>query len=253
MNKNKKKHQSNATSLVASLVKLGAIGRIIASQAERASRVLRGVLPHDEFLAGSGCDSRALGASPGARLGNQRAGSIHAVRHVAHHPQMTAQLHLLLGLPALAVGLALAAVHAKVDVANAPVLAVITGVRVYGLDELGVAAVQAIDQTRRYQRLGRIQANDLVHPEEQVIGHQAANVRAQRVTHAGGTGDWQTEVSEGRQRLREATCHWTHVGHCCWVTWRLRQFSPVNEEDVVAAVSHVGVAKNGYWNCVVAT
>lgn len=81
-------------------------------------------------------------------------------------------------LPVLTEGLHLAAVDAKVYVADPADLAVISRVGVYHLDEVGVTGIQTIHQTRSDKRTGGIQTNYSVYPEEQIIGHDAADMSA---------------------------------------------------------------------------
>jgi len=63
-------------------------------------------------------------------------------------------------------GLHLAAVHAKVHVADATDLAVVSGVGVYHLDEVGVTGVQTVHQTRSEKRTRGIQAD---YPGENIV------------------------------------------------------------------------------------
>lgn len=115
------------------------------------------MLAHRHVLPRPGGDPRPSGTPSRAGLGRQaRAAVVYALRHEADHPHVTAQLSVL---HALAEGLHPAAVDAKVRVTDATVLAVVSDVGVYRLDEIGVAGVEAIRHAHRHQRPGGIQAD----------------------------------------------------------------------------------------------
>jgi len=152
------RHFRDATSLVAVTVPVSrAVRRIGVEKAEGSSGVDRGVLTHLHVLSRPGGDPWTRRTSSGAGFRDQaRATIVHALRHVADCPHMAAQL---IHLPVRAEGLHLAAVHAEVHVADATDLAVVSGVGVYHLDEIGVTGVQTVHQAWSDKRTRGIQAD----------------------------------------------------------------------------------------------
>lgn len=169
---------SHATASITAPVlrKPGTVRRVIAGQAEGPLGARRSVLANEKILPESDGDSRARWTPPGARLGDQRPVSVDALSHVADDPHVAAQLVILL---VLAERLDLPAVNADVNVSDPPDFAVIPGVGVDHFDKVRVATVQPVAQARTHQRTSRVQAHDPVHPEEQVVCHYTAKVRAQ--------------------------------------------------------------------------
>lgn len=146
----------HAASLVAAAAPVSrTVGRDRSLVAEGSAGVEGRVLAHRQVLARPGGDPRPRRATSRAGLGDQAAVA-YALRHVADHPHVAAQLILV---ATLAVGLHLTAVDAKVDVTGATDLAVVSGVGVYHLDELGVAGVETVHQARPQERPGGIQAD----------------------------------------------------------------------------------------------
>lgn len=130
-----------AASLVAAAVPVSrAVRRIGVVEAEGTSDVGRRVLTHRHVLSRPGGDPRTRRTPPGAGFRDQarRPTVVHALRHEADRPYVTAQL---VHLPIRTEGLHLAAVHAKVHVADTTDLAVVSSVGMYHLDEIGVTGV----------------------------------------------------------------------------------------------------------------
>lgn len=144
-----------ATSLVTMPVPIFRTVRwILAGEAKRAPGSERCVLPHGHIFAGSESDSRPGRTPPRARLGHRiLAPIVDALCHVTNDPDVTAQLIIRL---VLAEWLHFSTVHAKIHVAHAPTLPVISGVRVDHLDEVRVTAVQPIYVSRTYKGSGRV-------------------------------------------------------------------------------------------------
>lgn len=133
-----------------------AVRWIGVAEAEGSSGINRSMLSHRYVFSRFSGDSRTRRTSPGAGLRDQTRPIVYAVRHETDCPHVAAQLvHFSIHTE----GLHLAAVHAKVHVADTTDLAVVSGVGVYHLDEVGVTGVQTIHQTRPEKRTRRIQAD----------------------------------------------------------------------------------------------
>lgn len=146
------------------------------------------------------------------------------------HP-LTARLAAIRLLPA--------AVHADVHVAHAARLAIMARVRVYHLHRLGVTAVQPIRSARLDQRPRRIQSDDPLDAEFQVVGQNAAQVGAQRVADARCARHGHAGAPQEREVLRQTAgdrlqiVHGGHVARC------RAQGAPVDHEHVVVTVTDV--------------
>lgn len=93
----------------------------------------------------------------------------------------------------------------------------------------------------------------LVHPEEQIISHDAADVSAQGVPDAGRSRDRETEVSQDRQSIGKTFRYGSQIFHRGRITRWQGQCAPVDQEYVVAAVLQVSVAQNRDRQSIVAT
>lgn len=100
------------------------------------------MLTHRHVLSRPGGNSWTRRTSPGTGLRDQVC-VVHALRHEADCPHVATQL---IHLPILAKRLHLAAVYAKIYVADATGLAVVSGVGVYYFDEISVTGIQTVHQ-----------------------------------------------------------------------------------------------------------
>ena len=112
----------------------------------------------------------------------------------------------------------------------------------YDLDEIGVTAVESVDQSRPDKGSSRIEGDDFAHAKEEVVGDEAADVGAEGMAHAAGAIHLQAVVAQISEDGGEAAGDRTHVGHCRGVAGSGAQSAPVDQEDVVAAVAEVGVS-----------
>lgn len=83
-----------------------------------------------------------------------------------------------------------------------------------------------------------------MHPERQVNGHHAAQVRAQAVTDARQLVDVEAGRPETRQHVAHTPGHGFHVVHGRRVTRDRRQPAPVDHEHIVLSVVQVRCEQN---------
>jgi len=83
-----------------------------------------------------------------------------------------------------------------------------------------------------------------VHPEEQIVGHDAAYMSAQRMPDTSGPHNWQAEISQDRQDTGETSRYRSHVLYRGRITWSRAQCTPINHEYIIAAIPQISVAQD---------
>lgn len=138
-----------------------------------------------------------------------------------------------------AIRLLSAAIHADVHMTHSSAVSIESSIRVYHLHGLRIAAVQPIGSTWLDQRPRRIQTDDSLDPEVQIVGQHATQMSAQRVANACRLGHRHPRAAQETEVLGQTACHRFQIVYGRHIARSRTKITPVDHEHVVVAVIYV--------------